>query len=199
MRLISAVRDVAAATFLGALGGVVVLHPYSMAVYRLLVPMEHMSTASLPQWVAMSFSPHMAPMMAFYAAIGGAFGLCLKLVLIARARLAEQRAALETRRVAHETLQDTVLTLSHYIRNANASIGGYSQRLASKQLPPETIKQHAEIIHAEAIQIDAVMDALECLQDPEARENVGSTHIRMLDIRKQIQEKLDARRTGTPS
>ncbi|MCK6474301.1 MAG: hypothetical protein L6R28_21495, partial [Planctomycetes bacterium] len=170
----------------GALG-VMALHPYAMAVQRFLSSEgEPFSLADALRWSLHAFAPHMWPMMAFYALMGSAIGWGFAFFWDRQIRIAAHRIEVEKRQAAHQTLQELTLTVAHYIRNANAQVGGFARRLAKDEQLSETSRGEVGVVIAASAKIDAVVDALCSLQDIDATEEIGSTHLRMLDIKRMI-------------
>jgi len=151
--------------------------------------------ASLREALAMSldaFSGHMWLMALFYAVFGGLFGYVVGL-LFQRGR---QLLSVELERQHHEAvrqlIEDIVLTVSHYVRNANSAVGGYT-RLAMKSSKDENVSKRLQVVIESSTQIDAVMAALQSIDEKSEREEVGTTHLRMMKIQDQINSYLKTR------
>lgn len=76
------------ATFIGAVVGYLILHPYAMLVY-MLYEREDVILQDLAQAVVFSFNFKMLPMGIPFALLGGVAGMCLGLWLNAKKKLAE--------------------------------------------------------------------------------------------------------------
>lgn len=83
-----------AATFIGAAGGYLILHPYAMLVY-MLYEQEGVILQDLAQAVVFSFRSRMLPMGIPFALLGGVAGMCLGLWLDAKKKRAEAELQIE--------------------------------------------------------------------------------------------------------
>ena len=181
------------ATLIGLLVGIFVLHPFSMAVYHtMMMPGQH---AGIGEVLAMSleaFSGHMWLMAVFYAVLGGLFGYVVgSLIQRSRALLS---AELERRHheAARQLIEEITLTVTHYVRNANSAVGGYT-RLAMKSCKDETVSKRLCVVIESSNQIDAVMAALQTIDETIEREEIGTTRLRMMNIREQINQYLKSK------
>lgn len=173
----------------GCLVGVVLLHPYAMAVNRFLLHEGGSGLWDSLRWSVHAFAPHMWPMIAFYAFIGCGIGLGFALLLERQRRAAAHRLEIEKRLIVQQTLQEVTLTVAHHVRNANAQVGGFGRRLwKSKDLDDPQRLELEKMIQA-SDRIESVVAALCLLQDIDEKEDVGSTNLKMLDLKRVISEK----------
>lgn len=171
----------------GSAFGVMGLHPYAMSVQRFLSSEgQPDALTDALRWSLHAFAPHMWPMMAFYALMGAAIGWGFAFFWDRQMRIAAHRIEVEKRQTVQQTLQELTLTVAHYIRNANAQIGGFARRLAKDEQLSETNRAEIAVVVEASAKIDAVVDALCSLKDIDATEEIGSTHLRMLDIKRVI-------------
>ena len=175
----------------GMILGYFLVHPFAMLVY-VLDPQHPHASLDLALWgrqVRMSFSPEMLAMGLAFILMGGLTGFILG--AWRRQRELWMAAELESQRrqAALETLKDLMVTLAHYIRNANLVIGGFSARL-QKGLPDPQWRQPLEMIHQASHEIDAVIKSLEDLAEVNAVPYVNGSQARMIDLKKELEARL---------
>jgi len=175
----------------GAFLGYLVLHPYTMVVYGLYGPHgatgEGMDFRRLLDEVPAAFRLDMVPMGLPFALLGALVGLLLGFFLEARSR----RFEMEKRLLAVETLRQLMVTLAHHLLNAVQGIGGFAS-LAIRKEKDEEKRKPLEIIKREAIRIEAVVKALQSLESVSTERYAKSSETLMIDIRKELQERLEA-------
>ncbi|MCZ7646213.1 MAG: hypothetical protein M5U26_13170 [Planctomycetota bacterium] len=172
----------------GMVLGLGVVHPYSMAVNRLLLGPEGQSIADALWWSGMAFSLHMWPMSAFYAVLGGAFGFGVGLLLERKREIERARRLAESTKVANETLREIVQTVAHFVRNANAAIGGYARWLSKDSSLSHTAQEALCTIQEESQRIERVVDALHAIKDVTVQKENGTADLELMDIRRNIQQ-----------
>lgn len=175
----------------GAVLGYLVLHPYTMLVYGLhghhgAAP-DGMDLRRLLEDVTESFRLDMAPMGLPFALLGALAGLLLGFWLEARSR----RFEMEKRLLAVDTLRQLMVTLAHHLLNAVQGIGGFAD-LALRKEQDEDKRRPLEIIKQESIRIEAVVKALQSLESVTTERYTKSSEILMIDIRKELQERMEA-------
>lgn len=174
----------------GSLLGVSVLHPYSMAVNRMLLEdAAQDSIGDALRWSLHAFSPHMWPMSVFYAMLGAGVGLGFALLLERQRRVASHRLEVEKRLIVQQTLREVTLTVAHHVRNANAQVGGFGRRLLRSNDLDDPQRSDLEKMIRASDRIESVVAALCLLQDIDEKEDVGSTNLKMLDLKRVISEK----------
>jgi signal transduction histidine kinase len=104
--------------------------------------------------------------------------------------LAEQMESAR-RLAALDTLQALMVTLAHYIRNANLVIGGFSDQLRRHAADPKE-KEHLELVHQASREIDAVIDSLQSLTQISATQYIVGGTARMIDLKKELDQRLAA-------
>lgn len=175
----------------GAFLGYLVLHPYTMVVYGLFghhgATGEGMDLRRMFGEVPAAFRSNMVPMGLPFALLGALVGLLLGFLLEARSR----RFEMEKRLLAMETLRQLMVTLSHHLLNAVQGIGGFAS-MAIRKEKDEDKRRPLEIIKREAIRIEAVVKALQSLESVSTERYTKSSETLMIDIRKELQEKLEA-------
>lgn len=181
------------ATIIGALFGVFILHPFSMAMYHtMMMPGQHAGIGAALAMCADAFSRDMWQMSLFYAAFGGIFGFVVGLLIQRRYELMSARLEREHHEAVRQLIEEIVLTVTHYVRNANSAVGGFT-RLAMKSSSDETVRNRLRVVIESSTQIDAVMAALQTIDEKDEREEIGTTHLRILNIRNKISDYLKAR------
>lgn len=181
----------------GMILGYFLVHPFAMLVY-VLDPQHPHASLDLALWgrqVRMSFSPEMLAMGLAFILMGGLTGFILG--AWRRQRELWMAAELESQRrqAALETLKDLMVTLAHYIRNANLVIGGFSARLGKDPDTPE-IKEQLGLIHHASREIDAVLRALENLTEVSAVQYIREGQARMIDLKRELEAHLAGSRTA---
>ena len=179
----------------GAAIGYVAVHPYTMFVYSLMHP--HQSEALLSRWrwsalldTAMStFQPAMLPMALSFIITGGFVGLLAGVAAERKRKLDAIALESEKRRVAMETLHALMVTLSHYLLNANTIIGGMVRHCKRIESSKETLDSLA-VIQSQARKIDAVIGALQKVTEIEATRYTAQGETFMIDVAKEIEEEL---------
>jgi signal transduction histidine kinase len=165
----------------GALAGYLLLHLYSMVVHGLLhLPLELPLAQGGWAWLRALVSPAMLGMGAAYAVFGALVGWLAYLALERQARLERLRAEEQARAAALEASRTLLITLSHYVLNANTVIGGYAHRLShGLQGKPAEDLQH---ILEESHRIDALFQALRSLASLPSVEYAAGSGARILDV-----------------
>jgi signal transduction histidine kinase len=82
-----------------------------------------------------------------------------------------------------------MVTLAHYIRNANMVVGGFSARL-SKSLSDPDLQKELTLIQEASREIDAVIAALQDLTEISTVEYTASSHEQMIDLKKDLEARL---------
>jgi len=173
-------------TLAGMAAGYLLMHPFAMLAY-LLAPQPPAESLALPLWgsqMKSAFSPGMLAMGGAFAFMGGVAGLCLGAWHL-------QKMASQRRQAILQTLQELMIILAHYLRNANQVIGGYSAHLQKHIDHPELLRQ-LELIHQAAHKIDRVVNSLESLTEMNQNRQIGIWETRMIDLKKDLESRLEA-------
>ena len=161
--------------------GILLVHP----VARLAYTMGHQHPAtplSIPlvlHELGRAFGPDLLPLGLAFAVLGGAIGWLLA---------AEQLECLRSL-TALETLKELMVTLAHYIRNANMVVGGFSAHLL-KCIDDRQCQEQLHLIQQAAQEIDAVIASLQNLTEISTVEYTASSHELMIDLKKDIEARL---------
>ncbi|MCL4501726.1 MAG: hypothetical protein M1438_07695 [Deltaproteobacteria bacterium] len=175
----------------GMLVGYLLIHPFAMLA-NTLGPRLPYSPKEFVFWghhLQVSFGPEMLAMAMAFAFMGGLAGFFFGIWYLQKERLTMERLESQRRQVALETLQELMVTLAHYIRNANLVIGGYSNRLIKRTFDSEAQRQ-MEMIHQASREIDAVIASLEGLTEMKRTQYVGAWETRMIDLKKELDARL---------
>ncbi len=181
------------ATAFGVLLGFFVLHPFSMVMYHTMMMRGHHT--EIADALAMSldaFSGHMWLMGLFYAGFGGMFGYLVGTLMQRGRDLLSAELERKHHEAAKQLIEEITLTVTHYVRNANSAVGGYT-RLAMKSCTDETVSKRLGVVIESSNQIDAVMSAMQTIDEKVEREEIGTTHLRMMNIREQINQYLKSK------
>jgi PAS domain S-box-containing protein len=113
-----------------------------------------------------------------------------------RVELEKQRlrtADLENERktIALETLHQLMVTLSHYLLNANAIIGGMVRRSERHNAENERLSS-LKAIKEQTMRTEAVIGALKRVAEIKTADYDRESHVLMIDVRKEIEESLAA-------
>ncbi len=104
-----------------------------------------------------------------------------------RLRMAELEN--ENKKVALETLRQLMVTLSHYLLNANTIVGGMVRRCRKAQAMTE-IDRPLTVIEEQAKKIEIVINALKKVTDIKTASYTSETNTLMIDVAKEIDEAL---------
>ena len=124
-----------------------------------------------------------------FCLFGGLIGLLSGMVVHRQKMLHAAESEIEKKKVAMETLQRLMITLSHHLLNANAVIGGMAHR-CKKKSAQEQREEYLDIIEKEARRIDAVVRALRKITEIKTADYTSEGHGLMIDISKEIEELL---------
>lgn len=172
---------------LGVIAGFLLFHPYTMLVYYLMNIHDHEVGGVNFEWehlidtLRSTFNRMMLPMAASFAFFGGIIGLLLGILI-------DRRRKLEEKRVALETLRRLMVTLSHYLLNANTIIGGMARRC--KRIASNEDIPCPEVIGEQAKKIDAVLKALKEVTEIKIADYTTEGKALMIDITREIEELL---------
>lgn len=178
---------------LGAGAGHLLVHPYAMVAYSLLemhreghltIHMDHVLSAARS-----IFDPAMLPMTISFSLLCGVAALLMGVVLDKKRKLHEAAIENEREKASLDTLHRLMVTLSHYLLNANTVVGGevcHCRRHSS----PEEITSSLKVIEDQAHKIDAVIAALKKITDIKTADYTSGGHDLMLDITRELEELL---------
>lgn len=124
-----------------------------------------------------------------FAILGGFTGLLIAVIIEKQKQLYVLKLENEKKKAALETLQELMITLSHYLLNANMVIGGMVRR-CKRTMSNEDILYSLEIIAEQTKKIDAVMSALKRITEIKTAKYTAEGHALMIDISKEIGELL---------
>ena len=181
---------------LGAGAGHLLVHPYAMVSYSLMdmhreghltIHMDHVLSAARS-----IFDPVMLPMTISFSLLCGVAAVLMGVVRDKKRKL--QKAAIENERkkASLDTLHRLMVTLSHYLLNANTVIGG-TVRHCKKHDSDEEVAASLRVIEDEAHKIDAVIAALRKITDIKTADYTSEGHDLVLDIAKELEEILKGR------
>jgi hypothetical protein len=177
---------------LGMVFGYLIFHPYTMLVYGLLHIHEqggHIGLNALRAEAAMAFKPAMLPMALSFVLFGGCLGFVVGLIIEKHRKLIDSQREHENSKIALDTLNQLMVTLSHYLLNANMVIGGKARRCQKKGSTSDIIPD-LKVIEDHAKKIDAVIRALrEITEVKTALYSTGGTS-KMIDITQEIEARL---------
>ncbi len=176
---------------LGAGAGHLLVHPYAMVAYSLMdmyregrpvIHMDHVLSAARS-----IFDPVMMPMTIAFSLLCGLAALLAAVVRDKKRKLHEAALDAERKKASIDTLHRLMVTLSHYLLNANTVIGG-TVRHCRKYGSTEEIVASLRVIEEQAHKIDAVIAALRRITDIKTTDYTSGGHDLMLDIAKELEE-----------
>jgi hypothetical protein len=172
-------------------GGILLVHPVAMLAYdfRHRHPATPLSVSLVLQQLRQAFGPDLMPVGLAFAVVGGAMGWLVGSWFLQKEQLAAEQRECKRNLIALETLKELMITLAHYIRNANMVTGGFSARLL-KCVPDPECQEHLHLIQQAAQEIDAVIASLENLTEISTVEYTASSDALMIDLKKDIEARL---------
>jgi hypothetical protein len=171
--------------------GILLVHPVARLVYTMghLYPATPLSVPLVLHELGQAFGPDLVPLGLAFAALGGGVGWLLGAWYMQKAQLAAEQMECLRSLTALETLKELMVTLAHYIRNANMVVGGFSGHLL-KCIPDQQCQEQLHLIQKAAQEIDAVIAALQNLTEVSTVEYTASSHELMIDLKKDIEARL---------
>jgi hypothetical protein len=171
--------------------GILLVHPVARLVFTMghLHPATPLSVPLVLHELGRAFGPDLLPLGLAFAALGGAVGWLLGAWFTQRAQLAAEQMECLRSLTALETLKELMVTLAHYIRNANMVVGGFSAHLL-KCMPDQDCQKHLHLIQQASQEIDAVIAALQNITEINTVEYTASSHELMIDLKKDIEARL---------
>ena len=177
----------------GMVIGFLLVHPFAMIAYT-LSPQHPQLPLDLSFWsgkLRLAFSPGMLHMGLAFILLGGLTGTSLGAWHLQKERLAREKLESQQRLAALNTLRELMVTLAHYIRNANVVIGGFSVKL-SKQVTDPELQNQLRLIHQASQQIEAVVASLQDLTELRTLPYTAGGQARMIDLKKELEAHLAA-------
>ena len=186
-------RSYALHALIGALGGFLIFHPYTMIVHA-VTGRTHggFSVDGLLSAAKESLSAEMWLMAFAFALSCACIGILTAAVSQRKRRLFDAELESEKRRMAITTLQRLMITLSHYLLNANMVIGGMARR-AKKHNADGKAGESLDIILKEAAKIDGVIAALKKLTEFRTADYTSEGRDLMIDIADDLEKALRQR------
>ena len=100
----------------------------------------------------------------------------------------------ERKTIALTTLRQLMVTLSHYLLNANTVIGGMARR--SMRTSSEAVRSDAlDMIRKQAAKTEGIIEALKRVSEIRTTEYTNESQVLMMDLTKEIEETLRAAET----
>ncbi len=175
--------------------GFLIIQPLIVLIYN-LAPQTEIAFHKLSFWkrlLDMTLDPTSIFMGLAFAVLGGITGLFFGSWLYHRDCLFAEKLESQQRLAALETLKNLMVTLAHYIRNANMVIGGFSNLLARNATDPQ-MEEQLHLIHRASQEIEAVIDSLQQLTEITTAQYMASGTARMIDLKKELDERLAAKK-----
>ncbi len=176
---------------LGMVLGYLIFHPFTMLVFALFHTQEGSGIRldDLGVGAFMAYEPEMLPMAFAFVLFGGSLGFVVGLIIEKHRKLTHAQHEHEKSKIALETLNQLMITLSHYLLNANMVIGGKARRCQKKKSPSD-IMPDLKVIEDQAKKIDAVINSLQEITEVKTvLYSTGGT-AKMIDITQEIESQL---------
>jgi len=173
--------------------GFFIIQPFVVLVYN-LAPETRQAFAKIVFWerlVEMSLGPTSIFMGLGFAVLGGVSGFFLGSWLFHKEKLVAAQVESAKRLAAMETMKELMVTLAHYIRNANMVIGGFSLRLA-KNSGDAHQKEQLQLIQQKSQEIEAVIASLQTLTEISVTQYITSGTAQMIDLKEDLEKRLAA-------
>ena len=177
---------------IGMVLGYLIFHPYTMLVFALFHSQQghpDIRFGELGIGALTAYEPQMLPMALSFVLFGGCLGFVVGLIIEKHRKLINSQREHENSKIALETLNQLMVTLSHYLLNANMVIGGKARRCQKKGSTSDILPD-LKVIEDHAKKIDAVMKALR--EITEVKTDLYSTGgtAKMIDITQEIEARL---------
>jgi len=180
-------------TAAGTLCGYLIFHPYAMAVYLATHVHEsgelHFHWRELASGTLAVFGPTMFTMSLPFAVFGAVIGLLLGIVVERTKKLEAEKYEHEKQKVALDTLKQLMVTMSHYLLNANMIIGG-KVRHCRKATSDGDILAALDVVEENGRKIDAVISALRKVTEIKTAYYTTDGRVEMLDIAQEIENQI---------
>lgn len=188
-------------SLIGALCGFLLLHPYTMLVYTLIHIHQnrtlHFHWKELLPKALSTFDPIMLPMAFSFALFGGAIGFLTGMLVNRNRKLAAIEQENREKKIAIDTLKEVMVTLSHYLLNANMIIGG-KVRHCRKRTSDGDVLEALGVIEEQGRKIDAVISALRESTEIKVAEYTTDGSVKMIDLSREIEDRIDrSNRSGS--
>jgi len=193
MKLMRKFRSEIVFTSIGIIVGYLMFHPYTMLISFFMSDHPgntgslYMNEKGISTLIRTTFKPGMFPMAVSFAFFGGVTGLLIGIITDRRKRLYAAELENEKKKTALETLHRLMVTLSHYLLNANTVIGGMVRRSRRDEA---AVQASLDIIEEEAKKIDAVIRSLKETTEIRTADYTTSGKDLMIDITRNIEEHL---------
>jgi predicted histidine transporter YuiF (NhaC family) len=178
----------------GMIIGYLVIHPYAMVVYALLHLHQnesfHFHWQDLSADALSSFHPMMLPMALAFAFLGGIIGLLSGILVDRKKKLYAAQHENDKKKVALETIENLMVTLSHHLLNANTIIGGAVRQCRRLEPGQDTLTSLA-IIEEQGRKIDTAIKALGKIAEIKTADYTSNGGIQIIDIAQELEEELE--------
>jgi hypothetical protein len=135
-----------------------------------------------------TFQPVMLPMGFTFALLGAIVGFLVGTVVDKKRRLYEAERESERRRVAFETLHQLMVTLSHYLLNADTIIAGMVRHCQKRGGLDKDLFHSLETIDEQAHKIEAVVRVLQKLREIKTVPYTADSTVLMVDVTREMEE-----------
>jgi len=175
----------------GIVVGYLLMHNFAMLAY-VLDPQHPQASLGINVWkqqLRLAFSPEMLVMGGAFAFMGGISGFCLGAWSLQKERWMTEKLESQQRLIALKTMQELMVTLSHYIRNSNMVIGGFSTHLL-KHISNVDFAHQLQMIQQASREIEAVVNSLQNLTEISTVKYATEGQARMIDLKKELEAHL---------
>ncbi|MBF0505467.1 MAG: hypothetical protein HQL09_01405 [Nitrospirae bacterium] len=181
---------------IGVLTGYLLFHPYTMLIHS-MTKNHHNENAAYNYrdifWTTLhAFDSEMFVMAVSFALFGGVIGLLIGILINKRRKIYEADLENEKKKIASETLQRLMITLSHHLLNANTIIGGAARR-CQKLEPESEVSDFVDMIEEQSKKIDTVIGTLRKLTEIKVADYTSNGHGLMIDIAREIEKSSESK------
>jgi signal transduction histidine kinase len=173
-----------------AVTGYFIAHPIAVFVYTFLHQYERdifQAQREISRDFAQStYQPTMLILELSFVIAGCLAGLLLSLAADRRRRRRDEE---ERRKAALETLHQLTVTLSHYVLNANAVIGGMARHMKRVESSGE-VGRSLSVVEDQTKKIDATIAALRKITEIRTSTYIPHEQTRMIDIAEDVEDEL---------
>ncbi len=180
-----------AGALIGAAAGLLLLHPYVMAVLSLAPGMHqnHVTPPGLRSFLALIFSPSMLPMTAAFVIFASVMGLLAGMVVERERRLEKFRQERERQKAVMEAVHRLIMVLSHHIINSALAIGAGAKAL-SRAGSNEERGQALKEIEGRIERIEAVMRTMQEMEFQEVLHGQENGYEGVIRTSRWIEERM---------
>lgn len=181
----------------GAVIGLLLLHPYVMAVIALIPgDLPKIAPRTLKGFAVELFSPGMLPMTLAFVLFCSGVGLLIAMVVERERSLAAMRRKQERQQAAIAAANRLIMIFSHHLLNSLMAIGVHAKRLQRSREREVKERSLAEIIKRIG-ELESIMEVMKSMEFQETLEKGEEGYHSIIEASRWIEERLKAK--GRPN